>query len=365
MDREGRERDFFSQWLEFQRNFLSQWADSFGRMQLPWTDSLGFWQGVTTPYAGLFSQWSKMIQETIGKTAGQAEEGLGRTVLFRTLGASNVFVLLSEFWLEALSDLPDLYGAKGDAVKSREIFDKWVERYNRVFEQMVGSPVSDSAQEMMASWLNIMQRYQSAAGLVWNPWTQAMPQWREQAERLMKGDWAALAEGRSLGREVYDDTLGKVFAMPAFGLTREHTERLGRTYDAFAHFWYSLPAFHQLLHRTGIEALKEVFDKVQDLKVEEMGPETLREMYLIWWTTNENAFFELFKSPDFGNAMGEVLNRGLTLKKLLDETTAEWCKVLSIPSNREFDEVAMVLQELRRKVHQQQKTIEELQRKLE
>ncbi len=76
MDREGRERDFFSQWLELQRNFLSQWADSFGRMQLPWTDSLGFSQGVTTPYAGLFSQWSKMIQETIGKTAGQAEEGL-------------------------------------------------------------------------------------------------------------------------------------------------------------------------------------------------------------------------------------------------------------------------------------------------
>ena len=365
MAREGREGDFFSQWLEFQRNFLSQWADSFGRMQPLWTGSLGFWPGVTTPYAGLFSQWNKMIQETIRKTAGQADEGLGRTVLSRTLGASNVFVSLSEFWLEALSDLPELYEAKGDAGKSRAIFDKWVERYNKVFEQVVGSPVSDSAQEMMTSWLNIVQMYQAVMGQVWNPWAQAMPQWQEQTERLMKGDWAALAEARSLGREVYDDTLGRVFAMPAFGLTKEHAERLGRTYDAFAHFWYSLPAFHQLLHRTGMEALKEVFDKVQDLKVEEMGPETLREIYLIWWTTNENVFFELFKSPEFGNAMGEVLSRGLTLKKRLDENTAEWCKALSIPSNRDFDEVAMAVQELRRKVHQQQKTIEELQRKLE
>ncbi len=365
MGREEREKDLFSQWFEFQRSFLSQWADSFGRMYQPWTDSLGFWQGATTPYAGLFSQWSKMIQETIGKTAGQAEEGLGRTVLFRTLGASNVFAALSEFWLDVLADLPELYSAKGDAAKSRKIFEKWVGRYNRVFEQVVGSPVSDSAQEMMTSWLNILQTYQAATGLVWNPWMQAMPQWREQAERLMKGDWTALTEARSLWREAHDDTLGRVVAMPAFGLTKEHTERLKRTYDAFVRFWSSLPAFYELFHPTGMEALKEVFDKVQDLKVEKIGPETLREIYMIWWTTNENAFFKLFKSPEFGKAMGEAVTHGLTLKKFLDEVTAEWCKVVSIPSNREFDEVAMVVQELRKKVRQQQKAIEELQRKLD
>ena len=365
MVRQEREKDFFSQWFEFQRSFLSQWAGSFGKTPQPWTDGLGFWQGAMTPYADLFSAWSKMIQETIGKTAGQAEEGLGRTVLYRTLGASNVFTVLNEFWLEALGSLPELYQAKGDAVKSREIFERWVQRYNKVFEQIVGSPVSGSAQEVMTSWLNTVQMHQAAMGLVWNPWMQAMPQWREQAERIMKGDWTALTEARSLWREVYDDTLGRVLAAPAFGLTKEQTERLRRTYDAFVRFWSSLPVFHQLFYRTGMEALKEVFDKVQDLKTHEIGPETLREAYLIWWTSNENAFFELFKSPDFGNAMAEVLNQGLMLKKRLDELTAEWCKALSIPSNRDFDEVAMAVQELRRRVRQQQKTIEELQRKLD
>lgn len=365
MDREEREKDFFSQWFEFQRGFLSQWADSFGKTPQPWTEGLRFWQGAMTPYADLFSAWSKMIQETIGKTAGQAEEGLGRTVLYRTLGASNVFVVLNEFWLEVLGSLPELYQAKGDADKSREIFERWVQRYNKVFEQVVGSPVSDSDQEAMTSWLNTVEMHQAATGMLWNPWMQAMPQWREQAERLMRGDWTALTPARSLWSEVYDDTLGRVFATPGFGLTKEQTERLRRTYDAFVRFWSSLPLFYQLFHRTGMEALKEVFDKVQDLKVDEMGPETLREAYRVWWTTNENAFFELFKTPEFGNAMAEVLNHGLMLKKRLDELTAEWCKTLSIPSNRDFDEVAMAIQDLRRRVRQQQKTIEELQRKLE
>jgi hypothetical protein len=35
---------------------------------------------------------------------------------------------------------------------------------------------------------------------------------------------------------VYDETLGKVFRMPAFGLTKEHTEQLRRTYDAYLQF---------------------------------------------------------------------------------------------------------------------------------
>ena len=114
-----------------------------------------------------------------------------------------------------------------------------------------------------------------------------------------------------------------------------------------------------------MEALKKVFDKVQNLKFDEMTPETLREIYKIWWTTNEDAFFELFKRHDFNHAMAEVLNYGLRLKKRLDGFTAEWCKVLSIPSNTEFDEVAMSIQELRRRVRMQQKAIEELQQKLE
>jgi hypothetical protein len=63
--------------------------------------------------------------------------------------------------------------------------------------------------------------------------------------------------------------------------------------------------------------------------------------------------------------MSEVLNYGLRLKKRLDELTAEWCQALSIPSNKDFDEAIMVIQELRRTVRLQQKAIEKIQQQLE
>ena len=359
--------DYFSQWGDFQKNFYGQWAQSYGKMYQPWMDAMKSWQGMQMPSTApdLFTKWSEMIQATIGKAAEQTEGGLGPDVLFRTLRSSNVFIIFNEFWMEVLKDLPELFQAKGDDVKSREIFESWTNRYKKVFEQLMGSPVSDTAQEMMTSWLNIIQTRQGAMGMMWNPWSQAIPQWREQAEKLMKGDWTALSEGRSLYREVYDETLGRVFKMPAFGLTKDQTEKLRKTYDAFVQYWYSLPNFHQFFYTTGMEALKEVFDKVQNMKLEDMKPETMREIYRIWWTTNEDVFFELFKKPEFSNAMVEVLNHGLRLKKRLDGLTAEWCESVSIPTNQDFDRVAEAMQELRRKIRLQQKAIEELQQKLE
>ena len=55
----------------------------------------------------------------------------------------------------------------------------------------------------------------------------------------------------------------------------------------------------------------------------------------------------------------------VAVKKRLDNLTAEWCEALSIPSNREFEEVAKAIHDLRRKVRVQEKTIEALKQKLE
>ncbi len=337
------------------------------KMIQPWMDVTKFWQGMETPFAGpdFFSKWNEMIQETIGKAAGQSKKGLGSDVLSRTMGASNVFVALNEFWLEALKDLPELHRAKRDDIKTRKIFNRWSNGYKKVFEQLVGPPVSGTAQEMMTFWLNTIQKSQAATGLMWNPWFQAIPQWQAHVEKFMKGDWTALSESHSLWREVYDETLGRVFRMPAFGMTKEQTERLKRTYDAYIQFLYSLPNLHQFLYSAGMEALKEAFDKVKKLKFEEMTPESMREVYKIWWTTNEDTFFELFKRPDFSDAMAEALNHGLRLKMRLNDLSTDWCKALPIPSNQEFEEVAKTVHELRRKVRLQQKSIEQLQQKLE
>ncbi|MBM3149930.1 MAG: hypothetical protein FJZ88_07915, partial [Chloroflexi bacterium] len=159
MEAQSQPKDYFSQWAEFQKGLLSQWADFYAKMYQPWTDTMKFWQSTGVPFAGLdlFSMWSKMTRDNLAKMTEQAGEGVGPTVAFRMLRASNVFVVLNEFWMEVLQELPRLYEVREDAVKSREIFEQWVQRYNKVFEQLMGSPPSGTAQEIMTSWLNTMQ----------------------------------------------------------------------------------------------------------------------------------------------------------------------------------------------------------------
>jgi hypothetical protein len=358
--------DFFSQWGDFQKNFFSHWTEAYGKIYHPWMDSMKFWQGLKPPFAGsdVFSKWTEMMSETIGKAADQADGGIGPTVLLRMMRAGNVFVVLNEFWMEILKDLPALYQVKGDDVQSREIFDRWAAAYKKVFEQLFGTPISGTAEEIMKSWLNIAQMQQAILGMWWNPWIHAAPQLQEQVEKFMKGDWSALTAGRSLWREVYDETLGRVFRMPAFGLTKEQSEKFRRAYDAFIQFWLSLPHFYQLFYDTGMVALQEMFDKIRNLKHDKFTPDTAREIYKLWIVTNEDTFFQLFKKPEFSNAMGEVLKLGLQLKMRLDELNADICEALSIPSNRDFDAVAKAVQELRRTVRRQQKTIEALQQQI-
>jgi hypothetical protein len=260
--------DFFSQWGEFQKNFLGQWTEAQGRLYRTWMDSMQPGQGMKPPFAGadIFSMWTEIMGETIGKAAEGAGGGLGPTVLLRMMRAGNVFAALNEFWMEILKDLPALNKVKGDDAASRKIFERWAVAYRKVFEQVFGTPVSGTAEEAMKSWLNTVQTQQAALGLLWNPWVHAAPQFQEQAEKFMKGDWSALTAGRSLWREVYDETLGRVFRMPAFGLTKEQTEKVRQANDAFIQFWMALPRFYQYFSDTAMTALKEMFDRISSLE---------------------------------------------------------------------------------------------------
>ena len=361
MSDQKQQNDFLSQWAELQKNFFSQWTEFAGRTDQPWADASMFWSGMKAPGLDIFSKWSEMIQETIGKASQQTGGGLGPDVLSRILSSGNVFVIFNKFWQEVSQDIPALLNAKGDEAKSREIFESWMSKYQQVFEQLMGSPIPEDFQDMMTSWLNSMQNRQAAMGLMWNPWLQTMPKWREQSEKFMKGDWGAIPEARSLFREVYDDTLGRVFRMPALGLNKQQTERLRKTYDAFVQFQNAQPKFFQLFNDTGTQALKEVFTKVQNMKSEDLTPETMQEIYKVWWTTNEDAFFQLFNQPEFGQTMSEALNSGFRLKMRLDDLSADLCQALSIPTNKEYDEAAKAIHELRRKVRLQQKAIEALE----
>ncbi|MDA8139505.1 MAG: hypothetical protein M0036_12715 [Desulfobacteraceae bacterium] len=326
-----------------------QWADEYGPKSQ---------QEAEPP-----QDWQVLLNEMMAKIMAQGEEAKESAFFARLLNAGHLMSQLNQFWNSTIQDLPKLYQGNGDSAQSKEIINKWIERYKNIFKEEE-SPLSQQAEEIFSFWLHMTQMSQTAHEPVWNHWLAALPQWNEQSEKLAKGDLEALDERLSLWKELYNETLGKFLRMPALGLTKQHTEKITGTFAEFAQLMSSLPYLYQYLYNTEIEAFKEVFDRIHQLDLKEMTPEAMREIYKIWLTTNEKTFHRLFKQPDFCNTMGEVLNCMFRFKKQMNDLTAKWCEAMSIPSGRDHDQMAMAIQDLRRKVHAQQKTISALQQKL-
>ncbi len=326
-----------------------------------WADGYNHKQGNE---AGDPQDWSTIILYLLGGNGANGGNGEGASAIAnRMIQASKVFVQLNEFWSDAIKDLPELYQVGADSEKKQEIFESWIDRYKDVLKNRPDLlPLAGQTGEIFTAWAHILQLNHKTNEPVWNAWMEAMPQWQDQSAKLAKGDLKAIEEGFRLWQEVYDETLGRVFEMPGLGLPKQHTEKMARTYAEFTQFAAALPYFYQYLISTEIAALQEVFDEIQEQEINEATPESLKKVYNIWLTTSEKAFHTLFKRPDFCHTVGEVLNCMFRLKKQLNELTACWCEAMSIPSNRDHDNMAMAIQDLRRKVHAQQKTISALEK---
>lgn len=308
--------------------------------------------------------WQSLLNMMITQILEHGEEGKDTAIAARLLNAGHLYNQLNRFWGTAIQDLPKLYQTDGDDSQTKEIFDRWMEDYRNIFKSEDPS-MAQQAEEIFSLWLHMTQIGQTASAQTWKHWLEALPQWNEQSEKLAKGDLKALDDRLGLWKEFYNETLGRFLGVPAMGLTKQHTEKITGTFAEFAQLLSSLPYLHQYLYNTEIKAFEEVFDQINQLNLKELTPEAMREIYKIWLTTNEKAFHRLFRRPDFCNTMGEVLNCMFRFKKQMNDLTAKWCETMSLPSGRDHDQMAMAIQDLRRKVHVQQKTITALQQKLE
>lgn len=327
-----------------------QWADEYG-------SKLFFSQD-------FLSNWRSFIESFIDGNGNSDKSAAEADTVERMINANGVFMLLNDFWKTAFKELPKLNEVKNDKDKSQEIIDGWLEQYQTFFEKHTGMVLNGEIEQIINTWMNILQLHHNAAGRIFNPWIESLSDWGKVSEKFAQGDLSALDQGFHLWLDTYNDTIGKALNMPSLGLTKQHAEKFKRVHAEFTQFTSSLPFLHQYIYQTGISAMKEVFEKVKAAELESPTPENLREIYDIWLMTNEKAFFQLFQRPDFCATTGEIIHSSLRIKRQLDDLTATWCTTMSIPTSRDHDKMAMAIQELRRKVRTQEKAIEALQQKV-
>ncbi|HQW80638.1 MAG: class III poly(R)-hydroxyalkanoic acid synthase subunit PhaE [Rhodanobacteraceae bacterium] len=152
-----------------------------------------------------------------------------------------------------------------------------------------------------------------------------------------------------------------LLGMPAFGYARESQERQQRLAVAFLQYQDAMSGYNRLM----LDASQRAIGKFESLLAarEEQGRrlETLREVYDLWIDAAEDGYAEVSLSPEFRTAYGNLVNKQMTVRKLVQTEVERYTGQFGMPTRTEVDSTARRMHELRREMRALQDRLEALE----
>ena len=346
---------------------LFRWqSELFKNWQEAWQKGLESWQKLWEqgeakfPGFDLFTSWMDFLKKQFDQLLGGETEGLGAEVFSRILNAGAIYTQIMEFWKNALASVITFPEGKLDPEKLKELSEKWMEQYQSVMESLWGKE-DETRSEIIQSAVKMLR---AQSDFIWGFLTPLMKDFQELGERFpqaISGESKRALEFYALLRKSYEDSLGKILRMPTMGYFRELQERINRSLDSYVEFLTVLNHYYSLFYQTGLRAMERVLNRLEEFKDEDWStPQGVRKFYRLWWTINEDTYYELFLSEEFINLLREVLSRGLLFRKWLEELYDKMIEPTPLPSKKDMDEIYQAIYELKKEVRWQRKALEQL-----
>ncbi len=346
-------------WWETQQKMFDFWKQSLQTMQQgkP-SDMFGFgMKDWSMPFSNVYQEMMK------GSAAGYQEfmklipTGTGRETFEKLTQASELYTNMMSFWESMLENMP----GKDDVEKWKEFSSEWLENYNKVLDDFFSLNLPEPFRSLMKTPAEIGELYQEVYFNFFQPWVDVADQLQEKYLQAMKGDRDAYMEFLRTWHETYQNSYGKVMRVPAFGLSRESFEKLSGSIDSFMQHLNSSNKFAATLYKTGQEVMERLMERIAELAEKGEAPSTFNEFYQLWWHSNEEAYFELFKTESFSQMLGEAVDSWVRFKKRYDDMVDEFISQnLPVPTDKEMDSLYKTVYLLRKTVKEQGKQIEEL-----
>ncbi|MDR7193083.1 class III poly(R)-hydroxyalkanoic acid synthase subunit PhaE [Luteimonas terrae] len=203
----------------------------------------------------------------------------------------------------------------------------WLEQMQRVAAGFVGREASPEA--ISAAWREAMGGNpvgKMFGGLQgpgiegWETWLQRLKSWLDAA-----GASQAMGNG---GRDA--------FALPTFGLTREHQERWQHLGRAFAEYQRSQQDYQTLLMQASTAAFG-IFERKLAARDPATPIETARALFDLWIDAAEEAYAEVALSPAFRKAYADMVGGQMRLRQAVQREVEQACRVLDLPTRTELD----------------------------
>jgi class III poly(R)-hydroxyalkanoic acid synthase PhaE subunit len=284
-------------------------------------------------------------------------EGAGAETVFRGVDAMQVYWAVYEFWTRWVRYMGPLAGRDSSDEAVLEASRRLREEYERVLKAFMGSPPPRTLTEIMELQGRGLEGMLSVWSHFRGTWQELGDRWPEALRTMLSGDPGGMREGAGLWQKAILDTVGKLLNLPAFGMSREHEQRIRSAMDAWLNFQAILPIYYSTFQSASREAFEKLMDEARSL-ADDTSPEGFKKFYRRWIVIHEDTFFELFRKREFAELMNRVVKRGLVLRRRINEMTSTYLEIWNVPTREEMDDVY-------RTIYEQRNVIKELRRRLD
>lgn len=278
-------------------------------------------------------------------------------------------------WMNAFGDAMRAFGGQPQAPQDpwQAAFDTW--------SRMAGVGRRDDAADMVErfsmqarQWLGMMQQVagqfagrDAAPADIVGAWKQAMggqggnpfaalfdgmagrgqagfDQWYAQAAPMFNNMLGGMLMGG-----LRQESLG-LLRMPAFGMNREHQERLQALAAAQIELQEKNDAYNQLMLGIGQDAFLRFERKLAERSEPGRQLKSARALFDLWIDAAEEAYAEVALSQDFRKRYGELVNAQMKVRAGIQREVELFCDLFGMPGRTEVDAAHRRIAELERQV---------------
>lgn len=353
--------DLWRTWQRMQaeayRGWMDMWLRAWGK---PGGSEGAGAPGASDTPGDLYRQWAEFTRELMERFAAPAQ-GVGPETFAKMFQSADVYANLYAMWAGLYERYRKAVGEGGDLdVKALGgLLEEWAEEYRELVRKVFAPALPGQLQwvaELYSGEIPLM-----AAGLmakIWAPWYEYA---REAAAKMTGLDQPSpeAAVGLYEGwRKAYEESFGRLLRAPAMGYYREAAEKLVQAVDSLNEFNLVLAEFYASLQGAGSKGLERLQERLASMQEEgKGGPMSFRDLYRLWWQTNEDIYIELFRTEEFSRLLGSLVDRGMQFRRAFQAYVEEITKELPFPNRSEMDHLYKTVDRLKRDVRSLKKEL--------
>lgn len=345
-------------------------ADMFKTWMQAWGSRAGGWSGgektaeKSWPEAKvLYERWLDYIKEIMGRF-GVPAEGVGPETYQKMFQSADIYTRLYSMWVGMLESYRRIIGEEGgyDFEAMRKVLGDWTVEYREIVRKVFAPALPEQLQwiaELYSGDIPLM-----AAGQImqlWAPWYDYTRRLMERGFNLERPSPEALVEVYEEWRKAYEESFGRFLRAPVMGYYREAQEKLIHTMDSLNEFNIILSEFYASLQGAGVKGFEKLQEQLATLQTEGKSEHlSFRELYRLWWQTNEDIYVELFRTEEFSKLLGQLVDKGMQFRRDFQTYVEEAAKELPFPNRSEMDHLYKTVDRLKREVRTLKKELKEL-----